>query len=621
MLLAVVPATAAAAAVATVPVLLTFNLETDDDALALRNLPKDVPATYFITGAFAERHEPLVRKLAANGTFGSLSYSHPDLTTLDGDALHRELQLGRLVLEKVSGAAVEWFRAPFLKYDDEVTRALVKVGFRYDSSDPERWPQQLSLFELPVSTEDGGERLASDYDLFESARMTEAQALAWLQRRFDERAHTGRPLVVQLRPRLMAEKPALLADFIDLVRQRGGELMTADQYVTHAMEVQPSRSGVWVDFSQGEHDVGQLVADLEAGGITDVFLQAKDPEGNRYYPDPSDGGPVRSDVFTRAATALREAGFRVHAWISTCRDPFLAARHPDIAMTGIDGKTSADWISPSNIRARAAVLRTIGDLLDRHTLDGIHLDYLRYPDFDHDFAAADVAAFRRNRDIGEMPLRQMFDQHYNAWMHWRSDQIRQLTEDVADLVRSRRDRKVEISAALYADAATSYRVMEKMGQDYSMLAPHLDTLIPMAYVQEQQRTIDWIAKVALAARYRAGERAVLAGLEGFQRPGQISYTTELFGQMVQAAQRGYEGNVFYAYSYLFGRGKSGFNMPEGSVGMLAPLHAPLQRPSAAAARNGPRFSLIYSALAVVFLIAALAAARGRARRLGNRTGA
>jgi len=613
LLLAAVPMAAAGGGSAG-PVIVTFNLETDDDALAVRSFPSDLPATYFVTGAFAERHEALVRRLAANNTLGSLSYSHPDLTTLDPGALHRELQLGRLVLEKIAGSPIEWFRAPFLSYDDAVVRAAVKVGFRYDSSDQERWSRQLSMLELPLSNEDGSERLASDYDLFERAGMTEAQALAWLQRRFDERAARRRPLVVMFRPRLLAQRQSLLPDFLDLVRQRGGELMTAQQYVDRVLDAAPSRSGVWVDFSQGSHDIPQLVEDVVAAGMTDVFVQAKDPEGNRYYANPSDGGPVRSDVFSSAVAALKARGIRVHAWLVACRDPHVAQAHPDLAMTGIDGTASKDWLSPANIRARAAILRSVGDILERYPVDGIHLDYLRYPDFDHDFSAANVAAFRQSQAIDEMPLREMFDRYYNAWTRWRSEHIRQVAEDVADLVRARRGRDVEMSAALYADAATSYRVMEKTGQDYAALAAHLDTVIPMAYVQEQKRTIDWIEKVALATRYRTGNREVLAGLEAFQRPGQISYTPELFGQTVAAAQRGYDGRVFYAYSYLFGRGKSGFNLPEGSLAQLPPLATGRERPRGRATA-AQRFWLVYPVLGAIFLTAAYLASRGRARRL------
>jgi uncharacterized lipoprotein YddW (UPF0748 family) len=86
---------------------------------------------------------------------------------------------------------------------------------------------------------------------------------------------------------------------------------------------------------------------------------------------------------------------RVHARIAVARDPYLAQRHPGWALTSIGGEPSRDWISLSNPEVRAAVRATVGELLDRFPLAGIHLDYLRYPSFDHDFSPDALAQFRQ----------------------------------------------------------------------------------------------------------------------------------------------------------------------------------------------------------------------------------
>src|SRR5262249_34205442 len=158
--------------------------------------------------------------------------------------------------------------------------------------------------------------------------------------------------------------------------------------------------------------------DVQTAGITDVFLQAKDPDGKRYYANPADGGPVPRDAFTEVEAALRPTGVRVHAWISVARDPYLARRHPAWAMTNLAGERSPDWIAPSHEDVRAAVRATVSELLDRFPLAGIHLDYLRYPGLEYDFSTDAVARFRRAAGLesaGEN-LREMFDRHYNAWI-------------------------------------------------------------------------------------------------------------------------------------------------------------------------------------------------------------
>jgi hypothetical protein len=114
-----------------------------------------------------------------------------------------------------------------------------------------------------VSTEDGGERPASDHALLDTAGLADAEAVAWLVARYEERAVTGRPLVLALRPRLIAARRAVLDGIVAHVERRGGELLTAQAYVERVMRVRPRRWGVWVDLGQGPHDAAQLARDVE----------------------------------------------------------------------------------------------------------------------------------------------------------------------------------------------------------------------------------------------------------------------------------------------------------------------------------------------------------------------
>jgi len=67
-------ATVSAAAANPAPVLLTFDTEQNADVAALKTLDIKVPATYFITGAFAGAHKELVSELSLAGhTIGSHS--------------------------------------------------------------------------------------------------------------------------------------------------------------------------------------------------------------------------------------------------------------------------------------------------------------------------------------------------------------------------------------------------------------------------------------------------------------------------------------------------------------------------------------------------------------------
>jgi peptidoglycan-N-acetylglucosamine deacetylase len=100
-------------------VAVTFNAAWNDvglgsilDDLARRH----TPATFFLTGAFADRHPEVVRKLAAAGHgVGNHSYSHPYFTDLTAAGRRREVQAADQAL-RAAGAGqslTPFFRFPY----------------------------------------------------------------------------------------------------------------------------------------------------------------------------------------------------------------------------------------------------------------------------------------------------------------------------------------------------------------------------------------------------------------------------------------------------------------------------------------------------------------------------
>jgi hypothetical protein len=614
-----------------IPLALTWELATDADAEALATLSaRDVPATWFVTGAFAEAHPELVRALP--GTVGSLGYDYRDLSTLEEAALHREMQLGKLVLEDVRGSAVTWFRAPMLAGSDAVLREAAGLGFTADSSEPERWGQQLRMIELPVSVADGAGALVSDHDLFEVRGLDDDRALEWLEARLRERTATGRSLVLALAPRRWAGRESLFERFLARARAAGFEPISAQTWLARATAAPSRRLGVWVDLSQHPHDPTTLRRDVEAAGITDVYLQVRDPDGMRYWPYPAVPAPPPADRIGPIIEALADTDVRIHLWLPVLRDPLQASRHPGDAMVGRDGTVSREWLSPTATRVHAELVDTVGELVRRYRPDGLHLDYLRYPDLDHDFAVDVVDTFRREHRADDISVDAMFDEFYNDWVEERAERIAALTEALALAARHTSAgigrSSIEVSAALYADAATRYRVMETMGQDYARLARHLDTVVPMAYLGEQRRSPAWIPLVAAATFYRAGARQRLVGLESYQRPPEVEWSADTFRGALELASRGWQGRVFYAYGYLFGRGPAAANLPPQALAMVtgaagagdlppavgATAVSAVEASSEAAAAGRGLGWMPYAAVLALFGLAGLAAAAGRRRR-------
>jgi peptidoglycan/xylan/chitin deacetylase (PgdA/CDA1 family) len=551
------------------PVLLTFDVEDPSDVPALRRLQLETPATYFITGRFVEDHPDVVRKLAedARNTIGSHGYAHQDLTALAPLEIRKDVQLAKLLLREQIGYAPTWFRAPFLHADEHVVAVLQDVGFTHDSSSSERWMTNASLFELPISTDSSV--LASDYDIFFTHRLSDEAALEWLVERYEERSALGRPFVLLLHPRIIVEHAEVLRGFIEHATQHGARFLGGEDYVRLAQRPTASSLGVWINLSNGSHAAEQIAADLRSIGITEAFVMAKDPEGNRYFADSPAEISTERDVFGRIVARLKAVGIRVHAWLPVLSDPVVAQQHPEWAMLDQAGVRSTQWLSPSHPEVRAYLGTLIGSLLSHYAIDGIHLDYVRYPGLEYDYGAIAVKKFASWSNLQPPPTVQaLLKDHYNQWTDWRVLEISQYVSEVRESIKHSTARDVILSAALIADASLNYRSLEKYGQSYAELARHLDWIMPMAYFREDRQPVDWIEKVVHATRFRVGDTPILLGIEAYQEPGLASFDEVLFERSFVLARQGTEGVVLYPYLYLFGRSGGDRDMPPGSLGVL-----------------------------------------------------
>lgn len=75
---------------------------------------KDVPATFFFTGQFAQSYPSLAAEIATKYPVGNHTQTHPDLTTLSRTQVVDEIRKGRATIKAVTGAETRpLFRFPF----------------------------------------------------------------------------------------------------------------------------------------------------------------------------------------------------------------------------------------------------------------------------------------------------------------------------------------------------------------------------------------------------------------------------------------------------------------------------------------------------------------------------
>jgi peptidoglycan/xylan/chitin deacetylase (PgdA/CDA1 family) len=485
------------------PVLLSLDVEEPGDDQALRRLDIRVPATYFITGQFAEEHREVVAALSKSGnTIGSHSYDHPHFKSLDPVAIDREITASKNLLESITGKPVAWFRAPYLEYDQRVLNSLRDNGFIGDSSDKDAWASQDLLFEIPISNFLDSSKIASDYDLLEESHYTGKQFEAALIKMYEEKAPSGEPLVILLHPSVSSKQSEALKSFIDTVRRAGGEFVTFDGYMAAVHQHRPIHRAVWLDMSRGVRNPAATAASLSGLGATDVFLMATDARGDRFY-----GDRKGHDSFGRTVALLRSKGLKVHAWISALADRKAIGKHPEWSMVAKDGTRSTEWMSPANPEVVAYLARTVKTLIKSYRLDGVCMDNLAYPNAEYDYSPLIIESYAKHEKLGRLPgLTELMNDDYTSWCSWRSSVIADLAGNIGNVVRRAGKGRVTFSSIVPGNSAINFREPEITGQNVELLGRSFDFLVADLPLSTRNGEMEKIPQKLLSLHLRAGKR-------------------------------------------------------------------------------------------------------------------
>jgi uncharacterized lipoprotein YddW (UPF0748 family) len=302
------------------------------------------------------------------------------------------------------------------------------------------------------------------------------------------------------------------------------------------VEAPAPRRGLWVlcEGSQRvlEHPerIPTLIEDAQLLAATDLFVQVY--RGGRAWFDSSraDAAPYRAileetgrDTLVELISRAHDAGLQVHAWVNVLslagntqsqlvadlgRDAVLVDRfgrslldYPKLDVPEPDRKyyrmgTPAVWLDPSAPGVAERLAAIFSELLVRYPeLDGLHLDYARYPDvlpfvpgsrfgvgLDFGYGAATRARFKRETGL-EAPFGASLA-NANRWDTWRRDQITHLVAALRGAATESHGR-VAMSAAVWTYADRAYLAL---GQDWRgwLDAGLVDFAVPMAYTLDDR---------------------------------------------------------------------------------------------------------------------------------------
>ncbi len=340
--------------------------------------------------------------------------------------------------------------------------------------------------------------------------------------------------------------------------------------------------------------IATMVDAARASGFNTLLVQIRG-RADAYYAgglEPRPAALAGQPAFDPLATAIARghaAGLEVHAWINvnlvagagempSARD-HIVYRHPEWLMVpralaedlvGVDPRSpqylgrlaryvraqpaeiEGLYLSPIAERSADYTVGVVRDIVSRYAVDGVHLDYVRYPNDEFDYSRDALAAFRRTIVPHLMPSDARRDDArlaadplaYTAafpdrWRAFRAGRMTSLMSRLADTVRTARP-SITISAAVAPDATDA---ATRRLQDWPTWLDRglVDVVCPMAYTTD---TGVFSAQVA-AAREIAGRRLVWAGI------GAYHLSSEQIAENVQVARRlGAGGTVLFSYDSL-----------------------------------------------------------------------
>lgn len=124
-------------------------------------------------------------------------------------------------------------------------------------------------------------------------------------------------------------------------------------------------------------------------------------------------------------------GMQVHAWINTYRtwtgtnapaDPkHVVNQHPEWLSKDIKGAVSngrETYLDPGAAGVRKYLVKIVADILGKYDVDGIMLDYIRYPGRKYGYSAAALAAFNAKNGSTGKP-----EEADEKWCQWRRDRV------------------------------------------------------------------------------------------------------------------------------------------------------------------------------------------------------
>lgn len=196
----------------------------------------------------------------------------------------------------------------------------------------------------------------------------------------------------------------------------------------------------------------------------------------------------RGDQVAQCLEACRKFKIQVHVWKvnwnlgRAAPKEFIDRMRSEGRLQASSSGKEEPWLCPSHPDNQELEIASMVEVARNYEVDGIHFDYIRYPDSDHCYCAGCKERFQKacgttltqwpKDGSKESPL-------YGQWLEWRRGHITRVVKAVSEQARAVRP-GIKISAAVFPNWSSE---RDSIGQDWKLWCEkgYLDFVCPMDY--------------------------------------------------------------------------------------------------------------------------------------------